>query len=171
MRHWNSSAAGIAALGLLGLVAAACSSGTAATGSDQHGSSSKPAAVGSAGPAAISTSTASGIEGKFLVGSHGRALYMFEADENGKSSCSGACAQSWPHDTATGAPAAGSGVKPALLGTVKRPDGTKQLTYNGHPLYYFSGDTGSSTAHGQGVKAFGSDWYVMSPGGSKIDTD
>jgi len=171
MRHWTTSAAGAAAIGLLGLVAAACSSGTTSTGSAQHASSSKPAATGSAGMAAVSTSTASGVEGKFLVGSHGRALYMFEADENGKPTCSGACAQAWPPDTVSGAPVAGSGVKPALLGTVKRPDGSRQVTYNGHPLYYFSGDTSASTAHGQGAKAFGSDWYVMSPSGVKIDTD
>jgi hypothetical protein len=58
-----------------------------------------------------------------------------------------------------------------MLGTTKRADGTEQLTYNGHPLYYFSADTGSGTAKGQGVKAFGSGWYVVNAKGSKIDND
>ena len=71
---------------------------------------------------------------------------------------------------ATGQPQAGSGVSQALLGTITRPDGTMQLTYNGHPLYYFTADTAGRTARGQGVKAFGAEWYVVGAGGSKIDT-
>ena len=66
---------------------------------------------------------------------------------------------------------AGGGVSQSLLGTTKRADGTEQLTYNGHPLYYFSADTGSGMAKGQGVKAFGFDWYVVDGKGSKIDND
>ena len=64
----------------------------------------------------------------------------------------------------------GSGVNQALLGTIKRPDGTLQVTYNGHPLYCFTGDSGAGAAHGQESKAFGAGWYVVSASGSKIDT-
>jgi predicted lipoprotein with Yx(FWY)xxD motif len=106
-----------------------------------------------------------------LVGSNGRTLYLFEADKNGTSACSGACATAWPPDVATGMPQAGSGVSQSLLGTIKRADGTTQVTYNGHPLYYFTADTAGGTAHGQGVKAFGAGWYVVGASGSKIDTD
>ena len=70
----------------------------------------------------------------------------------------------------TGQPQAGSGVSQALLGTITRPDGTMQLTFNGHPLYYFTADAAGGTAHGQGVKAFGAEWYVVGVSGSKIDT-
>ena len=69
----------------------------------------------------------------------------------------------------TGTPQAGSGVSQALPGTITRPDGTMQLTYNGHPLYYFVADTAGGTAHGEGVKAFGAEWYVVAASGSKID--
>jgi predicted lipoprotein with Yx(FWY)xxD motif len=69
----------------------------------------------------------------------------------------------------TGAPHAGNGVSQALLGTITRADGTMQVTYNGHPLYYFSADPGAGTAKGEGVKAFGAEWYVVSASGSKID--
>jgi predicted lipoprotein with Yx(FWY)xxD motif len=106
-----------------------------------------------------------------LAGSQGRTLYLFEADKNGTSTCSGACAAGWPPDTVTGTPHAGSGVKQALLSTIKRPDGTKQVTYNGHPLYYFAGDTSAGAANGQGSKAFGAGWYVVNASGHKVDTD
>jgi predicted lipoprotein with Yx(FWY)xxD motif len=174
-----AKAAGIAGIGLL---AAACSSGSStttsipATPSSPATSSaatqaSSPAATGQAASAAtVSLQAISGIPHKALVGSNGRALYLFEADKNGTSACSGACAAAWPPDTVTGTPQAGSGVNQALLGTIKRADGTLQVTYNGHPLYYFTADTASGAAHGQGAKAFGAGWYVVSASGSKIDT-
>ena len=59
----------------------------------------------------------------------------------------------------------------SLLGTTKRADGTEQVTYNGHPLYYFAADTGAGMAKGQGSKEFGADWYVLNAKGSKIDDD
>jgi predicted lipoprotein with Yx(FWY)xxD motif len=89
--------------------------------------------------------------GQGAGGQRRRAIYLFEADKNGTSACTGACAAAWPPVTATGTPRAGSGVNQALLGTIKRPDGTAQVTYNGHPLYYFAGDTGTGTAKGRGL--------------------
>jgi len=168
-------ATAVAATGV-SLLAAACSSSSSpgtASGSPSspatHASSA--AATGQAGMAAtVSLSAISGIPSKALVGSDGRALYLFEADKKGSSACTGACAAAWPPDTVTGAPHAGSGVSQALLGTIKRSDGTMQLTYNGHPLYYFTADTGTGTANGQGSTAFGAGWYVVSASGSKIDT-
>jgi predicted lipoprotein with Yx(FWY)xxD motif len=165
----------------IGLVVAACSSSSSTTSSGPATSSpaaastatqaSSPAATGLAsGAATVSLATISGIPGNALVGSDGRTLYLFEADTNGTSACTGACAAAWPPDTVTGAPQAGSGVSQALLGTITRPDGTMQLTYNGHPLYYFTADAAGGIARGQGVKAFGAEWYVVGVGGSKIDT-
>jgi predicted lipoprotein with Yx(FWY)xxD motif len=178
MRNWMAYAVGAAGIGL---VLAACSSGSSTTSSSQASSSapaapastqaSSPAATGQAsGAATVSLASISGIPGKALVSSNGRTLYLFEADKNGTSACTGACAAAWPPDVVTGQPRAGSGVNQALLGTITRPDGTMQLTYNGHPLYYFTADAAGGTAHGEGVKAFGAEWYVVSASGSKIDT-
>jgi len=165
----------------IGLVVAACSSSSSTTSSGPATSSpaaapaatqaSSPAATGQAsGTAAVSLAAIPGIPGKALVGRDGRTLYLFQADKNGASACTGACAAAWPPDTVTGAPQAGSGVSQALLGTITRPDGTRQVTYNGHPLYYFTADTAAGTAHGQAVKAFGAEWDVVGVGGGKIDT-
>jgi predicted lipoprotein with Yx(FWY)xxD motif len=106
-----------------------------------------------------------------LVDEDGKTLYLWEADKSGTSTCTGACAAAWPPVTTSGPPQAGSGVDKSLLSTVKRSDGTEQVTYNGHPLYYFVGDTAAGMAKGQGSKAFGASWYVLNAKGSKIDND
>jgi predicted lipoprotein with Yx(FWY)xxD motif len=107
--------------------------------------------------------------GPILVDANGRTLYLFEKDRPNQSACSGACAVAWPVDHTSGAPQAGSGAQAALLGTIKRSDGTTQVTYNSHPLYYFSGDSKPGQLNGQGVNAFGAKWYVMAPTGSKVE--
>jgi predicted lipoprotein with Yx(FWY)xxD motif len=165
-----ASVAGAAGIGLA--VAACSSTATSSTTASPAATnaSSLAATAQAAGTATVSMRAISGVPGKALVGSNGRTVYLFQADKNGASACSGACAAAWPPDTVTGAPQAGSGVNQALLGTITRPDGTIQVTYNGHPLYYFSADTSAGAAHGQGVKAFGAEWYVVSASGSKIDT-
>ena len=66
---------------------------------------------------------------------------------------------------------AGGAVSASKLGTTTRSDGTKQITYNGHPLYFFVKDGDAGDAYGEGVKAFGADWYVLAPSGNKIDND
>jgi predicted lipoprotein with Yx(FWY)xxD motif len=106
--------------------------------------------------------------GSVLVDSHGRTLYLWQADTGSKSTCSGACATAWPPLEATGKPSAGNGVKSSLLGTTKRAGGSQQVTYNGHPLYTFQGDTASGQAKGQGSTGFGALWYVLSPAGTQI---
>ena len=136
---------------------------------------STTAAAASASPSVAATTidlqSATGIDGKFLADGQGRALYLFEADKGSTSTCTGACASAWPPVTASAMPMAGGGVSQSLLGTTKRADGTEQLTYNGHPLYYFAADTGSGMAKGQGTKAFGAGWYVVDAKGAKIDDD
>ncbi len=98
-------------------------------------------------------------------------VYLFEADKGAQSACTGACTTAWPPVTTGGEPQASGTASAAKLGTVTRADGTKQVTYNGHPLYFFEKDGDAGDAYGQGVKAFGAGWYVMSPSGSKIDDD
>ena len=176
MKNWIVTAACAAGIAL---AATACSSGsstgsvaTTPAASSATAQASSPAAAPSSSAAAMTVGlvSVSGIPGKFLADSQGRTLYLFEADKGGTSTCAGACAAAWPPVTASGMPTAGSGVNEALLGTVKRSDGTEQLTYNHHPLYYFAADTGAGTAKGQGSKAFGAGWYVVNAKGSKIDT-
>ena len=174
----NLIAAAACAAGIA-LAATACSSGASpgntaapAASSAQPGSPAA-AATGSPSMAAmtIDLQSVSGIDGKFLADGQGRALYLFEADKGSTSTCTGACASAWPPVTASAMPMAGGGVSQSLLGTTKRADGTEQLTYNGHPLYYFAADTGSGMAKGQGTKAFGAGWYVVDAKGAKIDDD
>lgn len=100
----------------------------------------------------------------------GRTMYLFEADKGSTSTCTGACAAAWPPVTVSGSPQAGSGVSQSLLGTITRSDGTMQLTYDHHPLYYFAGDASAGQDKGQGLKAFGAGWYVVNASGAKIDT-
>jgi predicted lipoprotein with Yx(FWY)xxD motif len=106
--------------------------------------------------------------GKILVDSQGRTLYLFEKDTGPKSTCSGACASAWPPFRTSGKPKAGSGVTASLLGTTTRSDGNDEVTYNGHPLYYYAGDQKAGDTNGQDLNQFGASWYVLSPAGNKI---
>lgn len=96
-------------------------------------------------------------------------VYMFEGDKGSASSCSGACAQVWPPVTTAGAATATGAALAADLGTITRSDGATQVTYKGHPLYFFVKDKDNGDAYGQGVHGFGSDWYVLKPSGVKVD--
>jgi predicted lipoprotein with Yx(FWY)xxD motif len=98
-------------------------------------------------------------------------VYMFEADKGTTSSCNAACAKVWPPVTTAGKPAVSGGAVAADLGTAMRADGTEQVTYKGHPLYFYDDDKDSGDAYGQGSKAFGADWYVLKPDGNKVDED
>ncbi len=111
---------------------------------------------------------ASGARGTYLTGPSGRAIYLWVADSHDKSSCSGACAQAWPPVVTHGTPVASHGVKTADLGTISRSDGTRQVTYDGHPLYYFAGDTSAGQTTGEGSNGFGAKWWLVSPGGAAI---
>jgi predicted lipoprotein with Yx(FWY)xxD motif len=149
------------------LLAAACSSGSSSSSSSGSTSnSSSPSAATSS--TMITTKTSSG--GSFLTNSAGRAIYLFMADSTGKSTCDGACASAWPPVIAAGQPTAAGGAQATDLGTITRSDGTKQVTYDGHPLYYFSGDTGPGTDKGQGIDGFGAKWWLVAPSGSSITT-
>ncbi|MDW8807958.1 SCO0930 family lipoprotein [Streptomyces scabiei] len=106
--------------------------------------------------------------GKVLTDSSGRTLYRFDKDsfEPPKTTCEGECATTWPPVPASGATAA-EGVDQALLGEVSRPDGTKQLTVAGWPMYYFAKDTKAGDIKGQGLK---DSWFASAPNGKKAST-
>ena len=113
-------------------------------------------------------STAKTSLGRILVDSRGHTLYLFEKDKNGKSACSGACAAAWPPLIAAAKPRAAAGAVSSRLGTLKRADGRLQVTYNHHPLYTFVKDTKKGQTNGEGLNAFGAEWYAMSAAGAKV---
>ena len=96
-------------------------------------------------------------------------LYYFQKDQkgSGKSKCEGPCAEAWPPLTTEGKPEAMSGVNSAMLGTIKRPDGTTQVTYAGWPLYTFVEDSKPGEDNGTDSKAFGASWYPLHSNGQK----
>ncbi|TMC11835.1 MAG: hypothetical protein E6J30_01455 [Chloroflexi bacterium] len=161
---------GPAVAAVLATAACASSSPYAAAPSAQPSPapSASPVAVS---PAAIGTEIQVGSSrlGQILVDSKGRTVYLFVADSGATSSCnSAACVQYWPPVLTAGAPSAGAGANPALLGTTQRKDGTAQVTYAGHPLYYFITDKKAGDVTGQGINGFGGPWYVVSPSGRQI---
>ncbi|MBV9488012.1 MAG: hypothetical protein JO246_18405 [Frankiaceae bacterium] len=110
--------------------------------------------------------------GRFLVDSKGNTLYLFNKDNGtNKSACYHDCANDWPPLITNGKPHAKGKVKQRLLGTTKRKNGDKQVTYKGSPLYYFSEDTTPGDMKGEGIKEFGAEWTVISVKGKGIDND
>jgi predicted lipoprotein with Yx(FWY)xxD motif len=177
---------GVLALGLLASACgstststaspAASSSGTTATTSGTSGystsgtsasSGTSGAAASSAGAAAVKLTSVPKV-GKVLVDSSGFTLYAFSKDSNHESNCTGACAAAWPPLLTSATPTGSSGVSSTLLGTVKDSDGKTQVTYNGWPLYTFSGDTKAGEANGQGVVAFGGKWAAVTSAGTPV---
>ena len=106
--------------------------------------------------------------GKMLFAGNGRALYGFTRDRrNGPSQCYGDCAAAWPVYFATGALKAGAGVKQSLIGTTRRRDGRRQVTYNGWPLYYYAHEKAGEVKC-QNVETHGGTWLVVRPEGTLL---
>ena len=134
------------------------------------GLSAAPAATHSAARTTTVKTAASSL-GRILVDTQGRTLYLFEKDRRTRSSCTGACAAYWPPLLSQSKGVAGHGAKQSLLGSIRRTNGTRQVTYAGHPLYRFAGDTRPGQTNGQNLHDFGAGWYVLSPAGKKIEND
>jgi predicted lipoprotein with Yx(FWY)xxD motif len=166
----------VGGLAAAAMFSAACGTGGYASnpyGSPGSPSPSAPATVApSANPspkAGATIDVGSTRLGQVLVDGSGRTLYLFLADRGTQSACnSSACVQYWPPILTTGAPQAGPGVNSSLLGTATRKDGTTEVTYAGHPLYYFISDKKAGDTSGQGIVGFGGPWYVVSPSGMQI---
>jgi predicted lipoprotein with Yx(FWY)xxD motif len=152
------------------LTAAACGAGGSYGG---NGS----AAAGPAGPyasaapvtppRAITVSVRRTKLGRVLVDGNGRTLYLFARDMGTKSSCSGACAQAWPPLLSSGTvtdDAAGAD----QVGVAQRGATGAQVTFAGHPLYLYAGDSAPGDTNGQGLNQFGAPWYAVSPDGHAI---
>jgi predicted lipoprotein with Yx(FWY)xxD motif len=127
---------------------------------------SAPTASASAKHAVVKTRH--GALGTFLVDGRGRTLYLFRKDTTRTSRCSGACAQNWPPLITREKPEAEGGAKQSLLSTSRRKNGSRQVVYNGHPLYRFIADSAPGDTTGQGLDAFGARWFVVSPSGRAI---
>ena len=108
--------------------------------------------------------------GQLLVDGQGRILYLFAADKTSASTCYDACSKAWPPFLADSGAAVDAmhGATAGLTGTKARTDGTVQVTYNGHPLYYYEGDTKPGQIGCQGVDNFGGKWWVVDPQGNAI---
>jgi predicted lipoprotein with Yx(FWY)xxD motif len=135
------------------------------------GGSSTPASSETTGGRTATIGLAdNGNLGKILVDSKGDTVYLFQKDTRTKSTCTGACATTWPPVPATGKPTVASGLSAGKVGTTTGSDGKRQVTYNGHPLYRFQGDSKPGDANGQGTNAFGALWYVLSSSGAAVTT-
>ncbi|MFJ9822880.1 hypothetical protein ACIRSU_00735 [Streptomyces sp. NPDC101160] len=175
----------LAAVSLFTAVCGGCSSNDKTTGPTSSSSATTPSASASASTSASASASAStgagggtsiatatvGKFGEILVGSQGKTLYLFEKDTSTSSTCYDACAAAWPPALTTGAPTAAHGADQAKLSTTRRTDGKTQIVYNGHPLYYFEGDTSKGDTNGEESDAFGAKWYVVNPAGDKVEGD
>ncbi len=167
-RRWAVAAA----VTVLGLAGTACTSAPGSAVHDPYVSTSGPKLLG--GPAdEITVGPVAGL-GNVLVNGRGITVYMFQTDHRGRPSvCVGLCAVAWPPLTllpGTGAPIAGRGVSAALLGTAPRANGTRQITYDGWPLYTWPQDTHPGQATGQALTNLGGRWYVMRADGTIVKT-
>ena len=160
----------------LGAVAAAAACGStssstaASSGNSQPAATSSPASSSSA--VTVSAKSVSGV-GTVLVNGEGQTLYMLTSEKGGKITCTddSGCTKVWP-DTelpkGVTSATAGSGIQASLLGTVKNSAGDLYTTYNGWPLYTYSGDGGPGQANGEGLTDFGGTWYVLSTSGNPV---
>ncbi len=144
------------------------STSAASTATSTASSATTSAAAPSA--TAVVVGTKHGKLGTILsAGGKHLTVYMFEGDKGTASSCTGACAHVWPPVTTSASATASGAAVSGDLGTITRADGTKQVTYKGHPLYFFARDGDSGDAYGEGVVGFGASWYVLKPSGAKVD--
>jgi predicted lipoprotein with Yx(FWY)xxD motif len=155
--------AGAVVVALLAVAISACGGGG---GSDT--ASTTTATPKTADGQAATIGVANSDLGKILVDAQGRTLYLFKKDSGTKSACFGACASSWPPLRDAGKPTVAGGANASIVGTTKRSDGKPEVTYNGHPLYLFTGDTKPGDTNGQGVNAFGGGWFALSPAGDQV---
>lgn len=111
--------------------------------------------------------TASSEFGEVLWGPNRQVVYIWEKEPSTKAACYGDCAAAWPPVLTTGEPVAAGEVEGALLGTTTRRDGSKQVTYDGHPLYYYAHE-GPGEVKCHNVATHGGLWWVITPSGQRV---
>ncbi len=152
-----------------GTTSSAASGGYSRSSAPSTSASTTSAPAESAAPPVAVTSKSSKLGTILAAGPKRMTVYLFEGDKGAESACSAECAAVWPPVTVASAAQASGGAMSADLGTITRSDGTKQVTYKGHPLYFYAKDGDKGDAYGQGIKSFGADWYVLAPSGNKVD--
>jgi len=153
----------------IALFAAGCS-GSTSSSSYSSGPYGSPVAASAVTPIASARVAVGNTPlGRLVVDGNGRTLYLFEKDKNRRSACYGQCAKFWPPLLTNGKPLARA--KQSLLGTTRRANGIRQVTYAGHPLYRFVEDRQAGQTKGEGLQEFGGGWEVLSPAGKKIESD
>ena len=162
----------------LGIAAAGCGGSSSSSATPTSGTNASSGSSGSSGAygygggggsssaSAVTLKATSSPLGTILVDQDGKTLYLFEADSKNKSNCSGGCLNLWPPVMASGKATAGSGV---TAGMIETATGSSQVTYAGHPLYWFSGDTKAGDTNGEGLDDFGGEWYAISPAGKPVE--
>lgn len=150
---------------LLSIVGLAACAPTPTPASPAQAPTLAPTTAAVSGAAKVKLARVTGF-GLFLTDDANRTLYAFANDAKDTSNCSGTCAQNWPPFTTEGQPQADTGINASLLGAITRADGTTQVTYDGHPLYYFTGDKNPGDIKGQGVNNV---WHVLSPRGNPMN--
>lgn len=154
------------ALAAAAVALAACGSNASSTG-DPTGSGNAGAATTSHSSASVTIKTRHTSKGTVLVDAAGHTLYWFAKDSKTKSNCNGSCASYWP--PVLGHAKAASGMSlPHGFGTIKRSDGQTQVTYDGHPLYTYTGDSSAGQVTGNDVNVSGGLWWAMTPSGSLL---
>ncbi len=154
------------ALSACGSSSSSSSTAAAAPAASSSQSTTTTAAATPASSQSATVALAKSKDGSVLVDGSGRSVYLWQADTGSNSTCNGACAKAWPPLTTQGAAHPAAGVDGSKLGTTKRSDGTLQVTYNGHPLYYFAGDSAPGQINGQGLMGFGAEWNLVSAAGA-----
>ena len=162
-RPRSMALAGVAGAGLL--LISACGSGGSSSSSSTSPSST-PSSTSSTSTVAVGSTSA----GKVLVDPGGMTLYAFAIDTPGHSNCTGSCAVYWPPVPGSDAPHGSMAAVTAKFGTIKRSDGSSQLTVDGYPMYTYAGDSAPGQANGQGKNLSGGLWWVVAPDGSWVKT-
>ena len=163
------AAATIGAIALAGCGSSSSSTSSTTASATTPSSTSSSSSAPSGGAATVGTANNSDLGQTILVDGKGMTLYLFEKDTGGKSACSGACASVWTPDVTNGTPKATGSLDAAKLGTTKRSDGTTQVTYANHPLYYYEDDQKPGDIEGKGSKEFGAEWYPVQPSGDTAE--
>ena len=143
-------------------VAPSSNTTAASGGGGAYGYPVPPTTTATAGAATLTVINTS--LGAAIGDAKGYSLYMYTPD-NGTPMCTGTCSDTWKPWATTGAPVAGNGVDGAKVATVQHPSGVTQVTYNGHPLYHYSGDSAPGDTNGQGRNNY---WYLVTPAGAKL---
>jgi predicted lipoprotein with Yx(FWY)xxD motif len=176
VRHLSIFAASTLAIAGLAIAGCGSSGGSSSGKTESNGypttsaatTAKSTAATGATGAGTAITTEHTPLGTVLAAGPKHLTVYLFAADTGSTSTCSGACAQVWPPVTTTGAPKAEGEAVAADLGTTTRSEGTKQVTYKGHPLYWYVSDSKAGETTGQGVQSFGAAWWVLAPSGSEI---